>query len=194
MQSGKETYLTSSALNHFHTDYFEHVLSKKIKRRSNSAVEAQMLTTWHIFWNAIPTICFNYNTYAKVSLFQRQDYHQHLCSLQKSAKMIHGKLFISLFHSIVWIHAPVLSHYPKIYSSFASSLLQYSNLYLPPLYVQWWLKASQFPSSIFKNTSPVTDLLQHTSIWTLNSPLLPKELFHSNLDVLKAVQIRPDAY
>lgn len=39
------------ALNHFRTDYFEHILSKKIKRRSNSDIEAQMLTAWHIFWN-----------------------------------------------------------------------------------------------------------------------------------------------
>jgi len=68
---------------------------------SNSDVEAQMLATWHISWNTIPTIYLNYNTYAKVLLFQRQDYHQHLCSVQKSVEMIYGKLFISLFHSVV---------------------------------------------------------------------------------------------
>lgn len=140
---------------------------------SNSDVEAQTLTTWHIFWNTTPTLYLNYNTYAKTLLLQRQDYHQRPCSVQKSVEMIYGKLFISLFHSVVWIHAPIQNKpLPENIVFICCLLLQYSNLYLPPPYAKWWPKASHFPSSVLRNASPVIRLLQHTPIWSSYSTLL----------------------
>lgn len=86
-----------------------------------------MLTTWFIFWNTKPSINLNCNTYAKLLLLQTQDYHKCPCSVQKSVEMIYGKLFTSLgYKFMLWFQR---SHFLKIYSSFADSLLQYSCLY-----------------------------------------------------------------
>lgn len=75
------------------------------------------------------------------------------------------KAVYKFFHSVVWIHAPVISK--SLPKTIVFICYVFAKIFkVPSLYAKWWLKAPHSPSSVFQNASPVIILLQHTSTWS----------------------------